>query len=50
MWYIEYKVPKMTGDTVHRSGPYSGDNVDLNFRDIESYYGVTEIRRMWEAA
>jgi len=50
MWYIEYQVPKTTGDTVHRSGPYSNEDVDFHFRDIKSFDGVTDVRMIREAA
>jgi hypothetical protein len=50
MWYVEYKVPTVTGDTIYRAGPYSDEDVDFNFRDIDSFAGVTEARRVREAA
>ena len=49
MWFVEYKVPSMTGDKVHRAGPYSGANpfdseVQSQFNDISTYVGVEDAK------
>ncbi len=43
-WYVEYKVPAMTGDKVHRNGPYTQSQVRWHYHDILTYAGVTECR------
>lgn len=44
MWFVTYKVPGMTGDTVHRRGPYSKEEVESHRRDIAGYEGVTDVK------
>lgn len=41
MYLVTYKVPKMTGDTVHTAGPYpSMTEAALQLFDIEGFEGV----------
>lgn len=44
MWYIYYKVPRLTGDQVHRVGPYSDSEYRYHLDDIAGYEGVTDVR------
>lgn len=43
-WYIEYRVPLVTGDQVHRRGPYLDVQLDSEMADISGYEGVTDCR------
>ena len=46
MWYVEYKIPAYTEDKVHRSGPYSDDDIDYQLSDIRTYSGVVEAKKV----
>lgn len=39
-FYIEYKVPNMTGEKVHAAGPYTVDQLPGQRQDLEGYGAV----------
>ena len=41
-YYVEYKIPGMTGDTLHRQGPYGLTEAQQHRDDIGGFSGVTE--------
>lgn len=43
-WYIYYKIPRLTGDQLHRVGPYSDTELRYHRDDIAGYDGVTDVR------
>ena len=43
-WYVEFKVPNMTGDKSHRQGPYTESQIQSQYDDVLTYAGVTECR------
>lgn len=43
-WYIYYKVPRLTGDQIHRAGPYGEGEYRYERDNIASYEGVEDVR------
>lgn len=43
-WFIYYKIPKISGEKVHRAGPYSEGDYRYHRDDIAGYDGVTDVR------
>lgn len=40
-FYVEYVIPLVTGDKIHRAGPYASyEEAGNQMRDIEGYEGV----------
>lgn len=44
-WFVEYRVPKHTGDQIHIAGPYHFPREAYqHLEDIRGYEGVTDVR------
>ncbi len=44
LFYVEYKVPAMTGAQLFKQGPWPKARAEEELRDISGYEGVTEAR------
>jgi hypothetical protein len=46
MWYVEFTVPRHSGDKIFSAGPYKDDDIDYQLRDIKTYEGVTDAKKV----
>lgn len=42
LWDVVYRVPELTGATLHRRGPYTMEEAQYHLRDIAGYEGVVD--------
>ncbi len=42
-YYVTYRIPALTGDKLHKVGPYHFLDVAGHMQDIRGYEGVTDV-------